>query len=121
MSEGLGTVVCRCEDLRDTDFDDTLRQREIASLEDLKRHTRATMGPCQGRVCRGWLARYWDQAVLTHKTASRPVHAANSVADLPWRVGTIPGHRPPVRPVLVSDLATLDVEEAAPWGDKEAP
>lgn len=121
MPEALGTVVCRCEDLRDTDFDEMLRQRGISSLEDLKRHTRATMGPCQGRICRGWLARYWDRAVLTNKVASSTAHEANSVADLPWRAGTIPGHRPPVRPVLVADIATLDVDEAAPWGDKEAP
>jgi NADPH-dependent 2,4-dienoyl-CoA reductase/sulfur reductase-like enzyme len=39
------TLVCRCEDVR-------LRQIEPGwSIREVKLHTRAGMGPCQGRVC----------------------------------------------------------------------
>ena len=121
MVDRPGTVICRCEDLRDLDLDAVLRAHPVASLEDLKRRTRATMGPCQGRVCRGWLARYFDLRSADGLAPDIQAHEANSVADLPWRVGTIPGHRPPVRPVRVADIAAIDLDESAPWGDKEAP
>lgn len=121
MADQLATVVCRCEDLRDEDLHAALQRFAIASLEDLKRHTRATMGPCQGRVCRTWLTQYWDRAVRTGQAQPPTAHAPNSVADLPWGTGTVPGHRPPVRPVRVADIAAIELDENAPWGDKEAP
>ena len=121
MPSERSVVLCRCEDLRDADLDNALRTFDVASLEDLKRHTRATMGPCQGRVCRSWVASYWDRVVAAGLIPTPGTLAPNSVADLPWNAGTIPGHRPPVRPVRVADIAALDIDEDAPWGDKEAP
>lgn len=121
MSDDRGVILCRCEDLRDADLDNAIRTFGVASLEELKRHTRATMGPCQGRVCRSWLMGYWDRAIAAGLMPNQRTHPPNSVADLPSNSGTIPGHRPPVRPVRVADIAALSIGEAAPWGDKEAP
>jgi hypothetical protein len=39
------TIVCRCEDVA------LGRLATAASLREAKLHTRAGMGPCQGRVC----------------------------------------------------------------------
>jgi bacterioferritin-associated ferredoxin len=110
------TILCRCEDVSDRDLDAARARHPIVSLEDLKRHTRITMGPCQGRICRGWVARYWDAA---HAEGPRNGHEPNSVADLPHGAVTIPGHRPPVRPVLVRDIAALHIDEEAPWAKKD--
>ncbi len=49
-------VVCRCEDITLSEV-----KRAIAegydTLEELKRHLRVGMGPCQGRTCMPLLAR----------------------------------------------------------------
>jgi len=70
------TVVCRCEDVRLGDLDPAWSPRQAKLL------SRASMGPCQGRVCGPALA------------------AVFSRAD--WELGTV---RPPLEPVA---LGTLD-------------
>ena len=80
------TIVCRCE---------SVRQRQlgpaIASTDDInvvKSHTRAGMGPCQGKICQRQVA--WLIAR----------HHGRLVADVP--LGT---PRMPLRPVPISALA----------------
>lgn len=122
MDRRRDTVVCRCEDVSDLDLDRHLRSRPVASLEDLKRHTRVMMGPCQGRICRTWLLLYWQRAQQRSLTTAAAPHPPNSVADLPLPGHTsAPGHRPPVRPTSVADIASLEIDEAPPWGSEEMP
>ena len=82
-------VVCRCEEVRLG----TVREQVMAgarTAEEIKRFTRMTMGPCQGRICHGILERI--QLVMTG-------HAAGTAP--------LPGHRPPIRPVPLAELAAL--------------
>jgi hypothetical protein len=62
----------------------------FSSAEEIKRFTRMTMGSCQGRVCQSVLERI--QAAYGGVSAGQPA---------------IPGHRPPVRPVSLGELAAL--------------
>ncbi|HIP99122.1 TPA: (2Fe-2S)-binding protein [Candidatus Bipolaricaulota bacterium] len=78
-------IVCRCEEI-------TLSQVERAiaegydTLEELKRHLRAGMGPCQGRTCLPLLAR-----ILARKTG-RPLEQVFSSVSV----------RPPLAPAPVT-------------------
>ncbi len=74
-------IICRCEDL-------TLgRLRELisqgyTSVDEIKRISRAGMGPCQGRTCRALIEReialqtgkpIADQPTTTFRQPSKPV------------------------------------------------
>lgn len=88
-----GLVLCRCEGVTVGMVRRVTRQG-FSSAEEIKRFTRMTMGSCQGRVCGGVLGRI--QAACGGTTASQT---------------SIPGHRPPVRPVALGDLAALATGE----------
>ncbi len=75
------TIICRCEDL-------TLgRLRELinagyTTVDEIKRISRAGMGPCQGRTCRALIEReiaaltgvpIREQAPAKYRQPSRPV------------------------------------------------
>lgn len=82
-------IVCRCEEVRL----ETVRQQiraGAASAEEIKRFTRMTMGPCQGRVCQPILERI-HLAATGREAGPAPA----------------PGHRPPIRPVSLAELAAL--------------
>ncbi|MFC4276217.1 NAD(P)/FAD-dependent oxidoreductase [Achromobacter aloeverae] len=87
------TIVCRCEELTAGDI------RKAADLgqpgpNQIKSFTRAGMGPCQGRQCGYTIAH-----ILAEKQR-RPV------ADVGfYRV------RPPLKPLTLGELASLDLEE----------
>ena len=55
MAEHDNTIVCRCEDITLADV-----RKAIAAgyrtIDEIKRVTRAGMGPCQGRTCRMLIA-----------------------------------------------------------------
>jgi len=78
-------IVCRCEEV-------TLSQVEQAidegydTLEELKRHLRVGMGPCQGRTCLPLLAR-----VLARRTG-RPLEEVYAQVSV----------RPPLAPAPIS-------------------
>lgn len=82
-------VVCRCEQVRLGAV-----RRQIAAgattAEEIKRFTRMTMGACQGRVC---------QAILERIQLAATGQAAGPAP--------LPGHRPPIRPVPLAELAAL--------------
>jgi sarcosine oxidase, subunit alpha len=80
-------VLCRCEDVVASDLLSAY-SNGLISTEELKRFSRVTMGQCQGRICGGIL-----------KSAAGRLH------NLPVEAAPIPGHRPPIRPILLSDLA----------------
>lgn len=78
-------IVCRCEEI-------TLSQVERAiaegydTLEELKRHLRVGMGPCQGRTCLPLLAR------ILARVTGRPLEQVFSIVSV----------RPPLTPVPVT-------------------
>lgn len=45
------TYLCRCEDITREDLRELLKDKDL-SMEEIKRITRCTMGPCQGKTCR---------------------------------------------------------------------
>jgi bacterioferritin-associated ferredoxin len=82
-------ILCRCEGVT-VDMVRRVVQQGFSSAEEIKRFTRMTMGSCQGRVCQSVL----ERVVTTY-------------GGSPLRQGSIPGHRPPIRPVALGELATL--------------
>ncbi len=44
--------LCRCEEVTREELHNLLETRDEISMEEVKRLTRCTMGPCQGRTCR---------------------------------------------------------------------
>nr|MBA3415018.1 (2Fe-2S)-binding protein [Chloroflexia bacterium] len=82
-------IVCRCEEVT-IGMVRRVAADGFTSAEEIKRFTRMTMGACQGRVCQGILER---------------IQAASG--DAPRVQPTVPGHRPPIRPVTLGELASL--------------
>jgi hypothetical protein len=100
-------ILCRCEEVT---LDDLRQAHEagFATPELLKRATRIMMGPCQGRMCRTSFVRACD-ALLPRRDAAAGVLARDSAASLRDHHGRdVPGVRPPVRPLTLGDLASLD-------------
>ena len=51
MSDESKLIVCRCENLTEADLLKVIRDGEVQTVNQLKKLTRAGMGPCQGRTC----------------------------------------------------------------------
>ncbi|MBV9817151.1 MAG: FAD-dependent oxidoreductase [Solirubrobacterales bacterium] len=86
---GEDTVVCRCEGVT-AGAVRAAAAAGAASPNELKRTTRVGMGPCQGRMCAGLVAR------LIAEVIGRPAAAGESFTV-----------RPPLRPVPLRTLAAL--------------
>lgn len=89
------TLVCRCEEVTAGE----LRARAIEGRpgpNQLKAFTRAGMGPCQGRQC-GY--------AMAHIVAAAQGRSVEEVGF--YRV------RPPLKPVTLGELASLDEQEPA--------
>ncbi|GMA61911.1 (2Fe-2S)-binding protein [Alicyclobacillus fastidiosus] len=80
-------LICRCEEVRVEDLEKAYANGAVTSRQ-LKMNTRATMGACQGRVCRH-LVEAW-------------VHEMNPLA--PYTTENL-SYRPPVRPMTFGELA----------------
>lgn len=87
MSPKETTYVCRCEDVTLDEIRDTLA-RGARSAEEVKRLTRCTMGPCQGRTCRPLLA----QEVARHR--------GMTVGEV-----DVPTYRAPSKPIKLGTIA----------------
>ncbi|HON43695.1 MAG TPA: (2Fe-2S)-binding protein, partial [Bacillota bacterium] len=48
-------VICRCEDITLSEIRDLIAQG-YHTIDEIKRVSRAGMGPCQGRTCRQLIA-----------------------------------------------------------------
>jgi len=83
------TLVCRCEEIRSEEIVAALAAG-AATVNDVKRRTRAGMGACQGIFCVPVLAAMVSQATGTPIDRIAPMTA-----------------RPPVRPVPLEILASL--------------
>jgi len=87
------TILCRCEDIT--------REKVLAciadgykTLDEIKRVTRAGMGPCQGRTCRHLIATELSRAY-----------------GLPMEDVLMPTFRPPVKPISLGALADVYLTE----------
>jgi bacterioferritin-associated ferredoxin len=87
MSEGDPTYICRCEDITREEVRRAL-DTAARTLEEVKRLTRCTMGPCQGRTCRPLLA----QEIARHTGVP--------VSDL-----DVPTYRAPLKPIKLGAIA----------------
>jgi bacterioferritin-associated ferredoxin len=87
------TIICRCEDLSRADI---LRCIEAGycTIDEIKRVTRAGMGPCQGRTCRLLIAR-----------------ELSNYYHIPMEQVLMPSFRPPTKPISMGTLADAWNEE----------
>jgi sarcosine oxidase, subunit alpha len=74
------TIICRCSDVTLQDIRQMIEQG-FTSVEEIKRLTRAGMGPCQGKTCSQLIMR--EIARMT----GQPMEAIMPAADRPLAVG----------------------------------
>jgi len=86
-SKNQNTIICRCED---TSRDVILKCIEdgYRTLDEIKRVTRAGMGPCQGRTCSSLIAR-----------------ELSIYYNVPMEEILMTTFRPPVKPISLGVLA----------------
>jgi bacterioferritin-associated ferredoxin len=83
-------VICRCEDVTDQQISDAI-ELGAATPQEVKFHTRAGFGFCQGRVCRG--------------AVDSMIEAAGIPAEQQGNSMTV---HLPVRPIALADLAKTE-------------
>ena len=81
------TILCRCEDLTRERIRECIEQG-CRTIDEIKRLTRAGMGPCQGRTCR----------MLIAQELSNYYH-------IPMEEVMMSSFRPPVKPIPMGVLA----------------
>ncbi|MGO3147174.1 MAG: (2Fe-2S)-binding protein [Leucobacter sp.] len=86
-------IVCRCEDVTIEDVKDALASG-VCTAQEIKFHTRAGMGFCQGRVCRTAIEELLEQSGVAAETGGSSMTV-----------------RLPVRPVSLGDFAEIEVGE----------
>lgn len=87
------TLICRCEEIRSEEIVAALAAG-AATVNDVKRRTRAGMGVCQGIFCVPVIAAMVAQATGTSIDRVAPMTS-----------------RPPVRPIPLETLASLTEAE----------
>ena len=88
-------ILCRCENLTLADLHKML-DAGITSMQEIKKTSRCTMGPCQGRTCKEMIAR--EIANYLHK----------SVEEI-----DVPVSRIPIKPITlgqVNEFHKADIE-----------
>ncbi|HHW17550.1 MAG TPA: (2Fe-2S)-binding protein [Firmicutes bacterium] len=85
-------IVCRCEDVTLADIRKAIGEG-ATTMDEIKRITRAGMGPCQGRTCRLLVA-----AELS-RYLGKPLEQVMPST-----------YRPPVKAVKLGDLADMDAD-----------
>lgn len=96
MSTDFKTIVCRCELVTVEDILGVISTNSIETVNQVKKLTRAGMGPCQGRTC----------APVIELLLEREGRAPRGTE--PYKA------RPPVRPLPLSALADQADEFAEP-------
>ena len=84
MSENI--LICRCEDITLDEIHKVIAEG-FRTIDEIKRVTRAGMGPCQGRTCRLLIA----QELSRHY-------------GIPMEEVLMPTFRPPVKPVKLGSF-----------------
>ena len=80
-------LICRCEDMTRQALLDVIAEG-YETIDEIKRVTRAGMGPCQGRTCRQLIA-----------------GELSRIYGIPMEEVLMPTFRPPVRPISMGILA----------------
>ena len=79
-------VICRCESVRLKQLQQAIRRSKVTTVNQLKKLTRAGMGPCQGRTCANLVERLIEREagipVGTEPYRSRPPVRITSIASL---------------------------------------
>ncbi len=91
----LNTLVCRCEDITRAWILKCIEDG-YETLDEIKRVTRAGMGPCQGRTCRNLIAQELSR-----------------IYGVPMEEVLQTTFRPPVKPVSLGALADAAQEKEA--------
>ena len=87
-------IICRCEDLTLTELRELL-ERGYTTFDEIKRLSRAGMGPCQGKTCK--------QLILNEiKNYTR-----QEIDKIPIRPTVI---RPPSRPIIFKEILESENE-----------
>ena len=81
-------IICRCEDITEEDVIHAI-DNGYTNIEELRKHLRIGMGPCQGRVCLQLVTK-----ILEKKTGKKIKHLPPSTP------------RPPIIPVPLGTLAS---------------
>jgi NAD(P)H-nitrite reductase large subunit len=61
-------IICRCEEITKKEIIDVIQQCGCRTIDEVKRLTRAGMGPCQWRTCEKAIAR------ILHSLTGIPLH-----------------------------------------------
>jgi NAD(P)H-nitrite reductase large subunit len=87
MAEHNEIIVCRCEDITLAEVKKAITEGGCRTIDEVKRFTRAGMGPCQGRTCRPLIA----QELSRHY-------------KIPMEEVLMPTFRPPIKPVKLGSF-----------------
>lgn len=80
-------LICRCEDITREKLMEVIADG-YETIDEIKRATRAGMGPCQGRTCRQLIAQ-----------------ELSKIYGVPMEEVLMPTFRPPVKPITMGALA----------------
>ena len=97
-AESRDVMICRCEEVTKQDILDAI-DTGCQTVDEIKRMTRAGMGPCQGRTCGILVARILSERM------GRPI------AEV--KPGSV---RFPIRPVKLSAVAASTIEDSDQMG-----
>jgi len=89
------TIICRCSDITRAELRAWV-ERGMTSIDELKRMTRVTMGPCQGRTCRQLIMQ--ELAAMT----GQPIDTI-----------VLPTYRQPLKGITLGAVAELYLEDEA--------
>ena len=92
QNENTEIMICRCEDITRQQILDCIADG-YKTIDEIKRVTRAGMGPCQGRTCRQLIAMELSRAY-----------------GVPMEDVLMPTFRPPTKPMSLGALADSHIE-----------
>jgi NAD(P)H-nitrite reductase large subunit len=81
------TVICRCSDVTLRDIRKLIKEG-YTNIEEIKRITRAGMGPCQGRTCGQIILREISLSIGKDMSELKPYTS-----------------RPPIKPIKINTIA----------------
>lgn len=83
-------LICRCQEITKAEIENAIRENDLQTMKEVKRHTRACMGLCQGKTCS-----HLVMGILAQETERQRSEIEPDTS------------RPPVRAVPLELLATL--------------
>ena len=72
MANNTDKIVCRCEDITESEILEAIEQG-ATTADEVKRLTRAGMGHCQGRTCRRLVNQMLARALGQKPETQRPI------------------------------------------------